>query len=139
MFWQVFERTIVTYLTIKSLISRCMIHCFIIQSRKTLWKDVFVWFLCGYLKYIWRYEYKYFLKWLVSTRNWPKLLPHVYKAIDVGFYMLFCIQIVHTRTGQCLLYRSIQLSNCAATDWLWGFWNLKDMKEVYWCFLYNHV
>lgn len=46
---------------------------------------------------------KLFFNWLVSVQNWPKLLSKYEKAINMTFYMLFCMQIKHKRTEQCLL------------------------------------
>lgn len=49
----------------------------------------------------------------------PKLAQIVLrdnKAINMTFYMLFRMQIMNPRTGQCLFYNIKQLSNCAATD-----------------------
>lgn len=42
--------------------------------------------------------YRHFLNWLVSTRNWPELLPKDRKANNVRFYVLFCMKIMHTTT-----------------------------------------
>lgn len=60
--------------------------------------------------------YRHFLNWLVSTRNWPELLPKDRKANNVRFYVLFCMKIMHTTTWQCLFNQLKQLSNCEAID-----------------------
>lgn len=43
------------------------------------------------------------MNWFVFARNWPKLLVKRWKkAINMRFCMLFCVQIMHSRTEQCL-------------------------------------
>lgn len=51
------------------------------------------------VRVIW--ECKRFLNWLVSDQN---CLPLDIKSINIRFYILFCMQVTHTRirTEQCL-------------------------------------